>query len=207
MDKIYSNVVTTSFVRVIKKNGKYTEFVDIFNRLATRSNSDNPFCGIKDINQLMEKLHSFSTKQYNENSRKEGKYEFITLCVNNLLHFIGEHLSFNKQDMGMIGQEIFDIACCQLFGEEYERDMSNMNHGAPRPRNAQEAMMIGEFMGMRNNGHNISWKQFLRAKGVRKEHNLFPESFQNKHEEVVERSYDSIDELIKQFLIINDSNF
>lgn len=165
MNKNFSKVACSSLIRVMKNHDYYEEFVSQIDRHSKAAHSDNPLTNFKNIDELAEKLHVISMKQYNSGNRfGDGEYDFITICINNLLHFILEYTSINKKSFGMLGQETFDIACEHLFGDKYFTDMEKLNHGAPKPKNDEEAMLIGEFMTLKNKGHQISWEDFINIR-------------------------------------------
>lgn len=171
MDKKYSSVVCSSLFRVMKNNDFYEKIVEQLNKLSSYRNcGDNPLTNFRNVEELSEKLYNFTTHQYNKSNHGGGKYEFITMCINHLLHFIVEYTDIDKRRLGMLGQETFDIACNQLFGDEYAKDMDNLNHGAPRPTNDIEAMLVGEFMSLIHNGKNITWEDYLKYKGYSWKH-------------------------------------
>lgn len=169
MDKKFSKVACSSLIRVMKNHDYYDEFVGQINKQSKLNHSDNPLTNFKNIDELSERLYTITYKQFRSgNHFDDSEYGFITMCINNLLHYILEYTQINKRSFGMLGQETFDIACEHLFGDKYFEDMEKLNHGAPKPKNDEEAILISEFMTLKNKGHNISWEDFLRIrrKGV-----------------------------------------
>lgn len=163
-NKTYGKIVVMSFIRVMKNKDKYTVIKNQLKKLSSLPLSDNPFCGISSIDNLGDKLYTFSLKQYKENKRSNDEYEFITVLVNNLLHFIYEPICEEKMNLGIIGQEIFDLACYRIYGNKYIQDMDKLNNGAKRPETAEEAMLISEYMSLIHSGRDISWEEFLDYK-------------------------------------------
>ena len=160
--KEYSNIVLMSFIRIMKNKDNYEVIQDRFKKIY--KDKDNPLGNISSFDDLSSKLYSLSTEHFKENRRSGDDYEFITMLVNNLLHFIYEPICANKSSLGLIGQEIFDLACYRIFGEKYLQDMEKLNNGIKRPETEEEAILISEYMGLLNSGKKISWEKFLDMK-------------------------------------------
>lgn len=152
-------VVGRSFIRVVKNHHFYHIFKSRFDKMANRDKSERtPFGRYDDFDSLMTKIEEFTLSQ---NSHPRDKYEHITMMINHMLHFFLEQGGVDARRLGMYGQEIFDIACYALFGDDYIKDMDSMNHSAPKPTTDLEAYLVGEFMKLRNGGHDISWEDFI----------------------------------------------
>lgn len=152
-------IVGRSFIRVVKNHQYYHVFKARFDSMAKQRKGDrSPFSPFDDFDTLMAKIEEFTISQ---NSRPRDRYEHITMMINHMLHFFLEQGGVDPRRLGMYGQEIFDIACYSLYGDEYLKDMDKMNHSAPRPKNDLEMYLLGEFMKLKNAGHDISWEDFI----------------------------------------------
>ncbi|MBR6517540.1 MAG: hypothetical protein IKT40_11970 [Bacilli bacterium] len=191
-----SKVVVSSFIRIMKNMDKYEEIDARLRQISNKCSdrSSNPFYGFTNLDDLANKLFDVSSKQYRESRRTNDEYEFITMLVNNLLHFVYEPICNDKMSIGLVGQEIFDIACFRIYGDKYKKDMEKLNHGAKRPQTPEEAMLVGEFMSIIHSGREISWDEFLNAK--RRGYNiedLFKEN-NSEEDEIIEDEVESRDE-------------
>lgn len=191
--KEYSKIVLMSFIRIMKNKDEYELIQQQFKRVYKDNN--NPLGGVSSFDGMSDKLNELSIKMLMENKRfANDVYEFITILVNNLLHFIYEPICSSKSSIGLIGQEIFDLACYRIFGDKYFEDMDKLNNGAKRPETEEEALLVGEYMSLINNGHNISWDDFLKTK---KRFKKAPKEMFD--EEIIKLS--NIDEIMKYFKV------
>lgn len=191
--KEYSKIVLMSFIRIMKNKDEYELIQQTFKKVYKDSN--NPLGGVTSFDDMSNKLHALSIKMLRENKRfANDVYEFITILVNNLLHFVYEPVCNSKSSLGLIGQEIFDLACYRIFGDKYFEDMNKLNNGAKRPETEEEALLVGEYMSLINNGHNMSWDDFLATKKRLKKANkkMFDE-------EIIRLS--NMDEVMKYFTV------
>lgn len=129
-----SRKVETSFLRVVKEQRIYSEFIRTFEnkRVKFNSSTHNRCKTFRDItNCLIKKAQSNVNEIQNHNnanailpskSRKEA-YDLIIGLINELIHLFLEPLVQDKRRLGLYGQEMFDFTCNQLFGKDYEDDM------------------------------------------------------------------------------------
>jgi hypothetical protein len=185
-------IVGRSFIRVVKNHQYYHIFKSRFDNMAKlRKGERSPFSPYEDFDTLMAKIEEFTVAQ---NSHPKDKYEHITMMINHMLHFFLEQGGVDPRRLGMYGQEIFDIACYALFGDEYLKDMDKMNHSAPRPKNDLEAYLVGEFMKLKNHGHDISWEDFIVKFARQIDRSQFNERNYNDHRVNPDEDYGYDDE-------------
>jgi hypothetical protein len=191
--KEYSKIVLMSFIRIMKNKDEYELIQQTFKKVYKDSN--NPLGCVTSFDGISDKLNELSIKMLRENKRfANDVYEFITILVNNLLHFIYEPVCNSKSSIGLIGQEIFDLACYRIFGDKYFEDMNKLNNGAKRPETEEEALLVGEYMSLINNGHKISWDDFLKTKKA------FKKANKNMFDEAIIR-LSNMDEVTKYFTV------
>lgn len=146
------------FIRVCKNHGIYGTFRQSFYSLIP--SSKNPFGRYKNIPELLEGLQQFSDKEYEVHCRGNDKYEKVTMMINHMIHFFLERGGIDSRKLGMIGQEIFDLSCYAIYGDEFIEDMENMQQ--PKPRNEKEAYLLGIYLSHLQSGQmNMSWEDFL----------------------------------------------
>jgi hypothetical protein len=63
--------------------------------------------------------------------------------------------------LGMIGQEIFDLACYGIYGDEFLEDMNNMQQEQPKLKNEKEMWLFARYMDAYQKGMTtMSWEDF-----------------------------------------------
>lgn len=195
MKKEYSKIVYMSFIRIIKNNDKYDmikrTLYNVFN-----NKTDTPFNGVKSVESLCNKLYEISVSIYKDRRRGNDEYEFITILVNTLIHYLYEPICENKNSLPMFGQEVFDLACYKIFGDKYITEMDSLNGGIEHPKNEDEAMMISEYMNLIQNGKDISWDKFKKLR-QREIHNSDNEFNMSKNDDI------AFNEFLKYINIIN----
>lgn len=155
-------VVCNAFLRVVKQYKLYPIFQKMyFSRCApNRPSSEDRIGGYNNMDELMEQVKHQAQREFESHSREGNDYERITFIINVLLRTFLERGGVSPQKLGMYGQEIFDLACYRLYGDQYLDDMNNLNHGAPRPTNEFESMLIGHYMNYIHEGGEASWEEW-----------------------------------------------
>lgn len=177
-------IVGKAFIRVMKNHNYYRLFIKSFNDLKNYVNDErNPFGRFNDFNSMMFNIENFVARHDMKNmnrtclvASREATYNKIIAMINHMLHYFLEQRGVDGRRMGMLGQEVFDLSCYTLFGDEYLSDMERLDNDIPKPKNDMEAYILAEYMKYISNGEKISWEEFVSrfAKQIKPE--MFDES-------------------------------
>lgn len=163
-------VIGKCFMRVIKNHKLYSTFMKGCKDFISTSSD----CGeIKNIMELFDYLANIADRDCSSHRRnKHDKYEPTTFVINTYLRYILEkQMMKNKkgQDLGMLGQEIFDLSCYRIFGDEFINDMEEMNKNTPKPQSNFDLFVIGVYNDYisRNNLYkeDFTFDDFIRQYG------------------------------------------
>ena len=166
MNKVINNnemkdFVGRYFVRVCKNHKIYGVFRKSFYNVMRSRSDRNPFGEFKNIHEMLDKVSDFTEKEYEHHRRTNDKYEKVTMMINHMIHFFLEKGGVNPRRLGAIGQEVFDLSCYGLFGNEFIEDMERMNQTNPRPSNEKEAWLMNEYFRLLSNGEiKMTWDEF-----------------------------------------------
>lgn len=134
-----------------------------FNNVMRQRSDRNPFGQFGNIFELSKKLEEFTEREYSKHARRNDDYERVTMMINHMLHFFLEKGGVYPRQLGMLGQEIFDLTCYGMYGEKYLKDMQMMQREEPRATNMKEAALLSEFMRLKKQSNfNMSWEEFLQ---------------------------------------------
>lgn len=123
--KEMKDLVCKYFIRVCKNHDMYSLAK---NQIITFQNCNNtPFGCYKNIFELSDKLHVFTEKEYKNFAKDNTKYEKVTLMINHLLHFFLETKGIEPMRLRMLGQEIFDLVCYNMYGDTYVNDLKKIH--------------------------------------------------------------------------------
>ena len=159
--KEMKDFVVQYFIRVCKNHKIYNTFRSSFNKVK-RNRSGNPFGDFKNIYDFKDRLEQFTNKEYEHHRRTNDKYEKVTMMINHMMHFFLEKGGVDPRRLGMIGQEIFDLACYGIYGDEFLNDMELMQEKQPpKPQNDIEAYLMQLYMRMLEEGKiMMTWDEF-----------------------------------------------
>ena len=163
--KEMKDFVVQYFIRVCKNHKIYGTFRASFNKVKT-NRSNNPFGNFTNIYDFKDCLANFTEKEYQNHRRTNDKYEKVTMMINHMMHFFLEKGGVDPRRLGMIGQEIFDLACYGIYGDEFIQDMEQMQqqqmeHQQTPPSNEVEAYLMQLFLNLYNQGKiNMDWGEF-----------------------------------------------
>ena len=152
-------VVGNAFLRVLKNYKLYHLFQQGFQN--RRKGGDSKIGGYKNLNELMAQIMVVAEHDYEKMAHDKNKYEYITFIINTLIRVFLEPAGVPPQKLGFYGQEIFDLVCYKMYGDQYLEEMNTLNHGAPKPTNEFEAWLIGQFMGYKNGGGEESFDEWV----------------------------------------------
>lgn len=173
-------VIGKCFMRVIKNHKLYNIFQNGCKDFVRHSESGRK---AKNIMELFDLLANVASNDYNNHRRNaHDKYEPTTFVINTYLrHILEKQMMKSKQklDLGMIGQEIFDLSCYKIFGEEFLIDMEEMNKNMPKAKNGMEMFFIGIY------------KDYLTRNGINEEDMPF-EMFVERYNDSLKREYEKI---------------
>ena len=159
------DAVGKSFLRVVKNHNLYHTFIKGFRDLGSRGSSDrNPFGKFSNFDELMVGVERCVDNGGGMSHPPIANlYDKIGAMINNLLHFFLERNGVDSRHMGMYGQEIFDLSCYKVFGEQYYEEMDSLNHSAPKPTNDFEAFLVSQFMEYHRKMPSLTWEQFYNT--------------------------------------------
>lgn len=129
-NNVIEKTIIEYFIRVIKEHGYYIVFrsgvinsglMGIFIP-NTNKRADNPLAISRNINELAAALEKVNN-EFKRHSQNQGdKYENITMNINHLLHFFLESRGVKMEELCTIGEEIFNLTCTALYGDEFVKD-------------------------------------------------------------------------------------
>lgn len=151
-------VVGNAFLRVLKNYKLYHLFQQGFQ---SRKTQDSSISGYRNMDELMSKIMIIAERDYEKMAREKNKYEYITFIINTLIRIFLEPAGVPPQKLGFYGQEIFDLVCYKMYGDQYLEEMDSLNHGAPKPKNEFESWLVGQFMGYKNSGGESSFEEWV----------------------------------------------
>lgn len=174
-------VVGKSFLRVVKNHGQYIVVMKMFKRLpldtirGERRRGDDgggnrPSIDIPKsykYNDFIASLNKFAQSEYSEKGRRSGgssdRYEYVTILINHLLHNLLEKGGIHPQELGLYGQEIFDLSCFEAYGDEFLNDMDKMRQEHPEMMNRGKLRMqlTQEYSQLVQGGERISFEEFM----------------------------------------------
>jgi hypothetical protein len=158
--KEMKDFVVQYFIRVCKNHRIYSKFRTSFEKVK-RSRDGNPFGPFTNIFDFKDCLEQFTEKEYNHHRRTDDKYEKVTMMINHMIHFFLEKGGADPKRLGMIGQEIFDLACYGIYGAEFLEDMNNMQQEQPKLKNEKEMWLFARYMDAYQKGMTtMSWEDF-----------------------------------------------
>lgn len=121
-------IVLNSFLRVIKDNKKYCSYVrglhstPLIRAIVGRNKIvATPFSGEDATANVISKLKEITKQHANGVTLDSDQYEYVTMVVNHLLHFFLER-SYSLPILTRIGEDVYDISCLRLFGDEVENE-------------------------------------------------------------------------------------
>ena len=144
------------FLAVLKRRKLYHAFRVL---LPFKNNSNKVFhvpkaaiSPFKECNGLVEvanKLVSL-TKEVglSTNVNEMDKYDRVTANINHLLHFSVEHI-LPMDELSKIGQEVFDMSCFVLFGDEISDEVPSEPQAIEMPHNSND---VGIALGGEDSG-------------------------------------------------------
>lgn len=154
-------IVSQYFLRVMKNHNLYSNFRNKGRRiLLTNTDKDNMFSNLRDWKNVTRRCKdSLNDSQF----PKMNRYDQVTNLINVLLHNFVERLRLcEMEQIGIYGQEIFDMSCYAAYGDEFLKDMETMNNSmnGMHPNNQYEAMMMAEYAFLKRQGNDIDFESF-----------------------------------------------
>jgi hypothetical protein len=165
--KEMKDFVVQYFIRVCKNHKIYGTFRASFNKVKS-NRSNNPFGKFTNIYDFKNCLENFTEKEYQNHRRTNDKYEKVTMMINHMMHFFLEKGGVDPRRLGMIGQEIFDLACYGIYGDEFIEDMEKMQQqqqmqNQEQPSNEMEAYLMQMYLNLYNQGKiDMDWLTFKK---------------------------------------------
>lgn len=159
-------IVCKCFLRVIKNHNLFPQFKQSFKTFRIPSDYERKF-EKGDLKKTMDFINYVAENDYQRHRRNPNdKYEQVTFIINTMLRlFVENFQTKNKLDIGMLGQEIFDLACYNIYGEEFLDDMEKMNQGMPQPKNNQDLFLMAMYREFLNKNPYITYEDFINEYG------------------------------------------
>lgn len=155
------DIVGRYFIRVCKNHKIYGKFKTSFFKVMRYRSDSNPFGNFKNVCEMFNMVNDFTEREYEKNRRTNDKYEKVTMMINHMIHFFLEKGGVNPRRLGMIGQEVFDLSCYGIYGDEFLEDMERMQQEQPKPRTNKEAWLMSEYIKEMSNGSiHMTWEEF-----------------------------------------------
>lgn len=173
--------VVKYFIRAVKNRGLYLHFRSQANNsgfskyiMESRNmNNGTPFSNAVGIRSIAKTINSLNR---DFKSRSEDRdYDYITNCINHLLHYFIEPLSNKirkpKIDMNFLckfGNEIYNLSCKKLYGDSFKEESVNESIDNSKRRGANiptlESLNRVYHEGI-NNGYytGITFDEFLHT--------------------------------------------
>ena len=129
-NNVIEKTIIEYFIRVIKEHGHYIAFrsgvinsglMGIFIP-NTNKRADNPLAISRNINELAAALEKVNNVFKGHLRDQSDKYNNITMNINHLLHFFLEPKGVKMEELCTIGEEIFNLTCTALYGDEFVKD-------------------------------------------------------------------------------------
>lgn len=164
-------IVGKCFLRVIKNKGLYHAFKKSYYNFI-RNSDFRRTDGKRDLYAVFEYLNSVAIKDYERYRRSTtDKYERITFIVNTMIrNFLESRNSELNLNLGKFGQEVFDLSCYKIYGEEFIHDMEKFNkeHGENELGGSFDIddelqRIYAEYV--RRNGADVSFEDFMHSVG------------------------------------------
>lgn len=188
-DKTIEKTVIEYFIRAVKEHGYYTKFrasiqnSGVIGMLVQQTvRDDNPFRKCRNIDDMANVLMQLTTGERHmhgeippdvmEHMRERGmmqppiptinnKYDYITMEVNHLLHFFLEANGVHMKDLCRIGEEIYNMTCGTLYGDEFIQNQPQKNiMDIPDPVQVKSKIYQDYIDGMSRGDFNLSFEQY-----------------------------------------------
>lgn len=170
-NNVIEKTIIEYFIRVTKEHGYYITFRSgvINSGLMglfipnTNKRADNPLAISRNINELAMALEKFND-DFKGHLRDQGdKYNNITMNINHLLHFFLESKGVKMEELCTIGEEIFNLTCTALYGDEFVKDqpkdsIEQMND----PMQVKSKIFQDYVDGMRRGELNCSFDEYWK---------------------------------------------
>lgn len=143
---------------------------------------DNPFKKCRNIDDMANVLMQLTTggrhmrgeippeimEQMHERGRItppipniNNKYDYITIEINHLLHFFLEANGARMEDLCRIGEEIYNMTCGTLYGDEFVQDQPQENiMDISDPIQVKSKIYQDYIDGMSRGDFNLSFEQY-----------------------------------------------
>ena len=169
VEKEMKDFVGQYFLRACKNHDLYKVFKDSFHKVRKSSGDRNPFGRIDNFFEMLNGMSNFTINEMSRHHNENDNYQKVTMMINHMLHFFLEKGGVDPRRLGEIGQEIFDLSCYGLYGDQYLIDMENMKQQEqhePLVTNEKEAWLYAQFIKMKGKGmipEEVRWQDFKRV--------------------------------------------
>lgn len=167
MNECIPQIVGEYFIRTCKTHNLYNVFKKRFHPEIKKNYFCSPFdAKCQSITDMFKIVGRNVTKS--EQRRSKDKYEDVTIVINTLLQYYLEGGGVNPSTLGSIGQEIFNLSCYRIYGQDFLNDMAVeqqtiQNHN---PKNEFDHFAYGQYMHLYHDGRiNCSYEDFLSQYG------------------------------------------
>lgn len=120
-------IIGSYFIRACKNHDVYTVFRSRFHPETKgkyiQPNGDT----CKNIYEMFHNVHRTALSTHNHHPMENDKYEHVTNMINIMLQYYLEGGGVHPNQLGQIGQEIFNLSCYAIYGQEFLDDMEKEN--------------------------------------------------------------------------------
>lgn len=164
-------IVGKYFLRVCKSRDLYGVFKGRFMPDSRKMRYVSPDGSCSSIYEVFERNGKIDTRKLHN---KGDEYEPITIMINNLMQYYLEQGGVDPRKLGQVGQEIFNMSCYKIYGQQFVDDMAKEQQmmGTREPKNEFEHFCMAQYQHimtqLKRNGQEadvISFNDFMKRYG------------------------------------------
>lgn len=164
-DKQIEKTVIKYFISVIKEHGHYPLFLAnfpnyFFGRIFAKT--IKPLCHFSEchnLDDIIKLLRSNNPMQLDD----KNKFDYVTSCVNNLLHSFIESRNIPMRSLCLMGEEIYDMSCKSLFGDNFKEENDDEIGNLTDLMQVKSKLIQSYFNGIKLGKFNFSFGEYLYA--------------------------------------------
>ena len=160
-------IVGKCFIRVVKNHDIFLHFRNSFYNFIKSELCNGIARGERNLRKVFGVLNQVANNDFQHHRRGNDKYEEITFIINTFIRYFldGGNKIPKGFELGMLGQEIFDLACYKIYGDQYLSDMEEMQKNAPKPETNFDLFLNTMYQLHSRNNKNMSFDEFIERYG------------------------------------------